>query len=114
MPKYKPYKQVLQGLTNYDKRRWFLLEESNWKLIQEFNVLKVEKLSFTPFIRISIQVESYGQRLLGNPDVNEWQIIQYKRLNSKGIPSSLESSENDIMEYLKQQAWQIKQQAKGF
>lgn len=114
MPKYKPYKQVIQGLTNYDKRRAYFLEDTNWTTCQQLNGLKLEKLRFTPFIRIAIEVESYTNKLLGHPNTMEWQIIQYKRLNEHDQPSSLESTPSDVMEYLKQQAWQIKQQSKGF
>ena len=108
MPKYIPPKLVLGKLTNHQKRYAYMTEDCNWKAIETSESLRLEQLNYTPFVRVLVK------HFLPTINKPHWSVIAFRTLNQDETIHYAITEAKDIMEYLKQQAWQHKQEQRGF
>jgi hypothetical protein len=108
MPKYIPPKHKLGMLSNHDKRTGYIENDGNWTVIETADNVKIEQLKYTPFVRIQI----YTQQECYNITGNHWTTIRFAKLTQDEHITYTSYTESDIRDYLKQKAWEYKQEAK--
>jgi hypothetical protein len=111
MPKYIPPKHKLGMLSNHDKRTGYIENDGNWTVIETADNVKIEQLKYTPFVRVRIltKYETHDE-FFNNTD---WLTIRYGKLTQDELITYTSYTESDIRDYLKQKAWEYKQEAKG-
>lgn len=109
MNNFLKYHKSLSLLSNHSKRKLYVSEDSNWNTVEtsENAKIRIQVLSFTPFVRIQLQTfPCYSQ-------LPEYKTLGYFK-QDKGAISPLMYSESDIVNYISQLVLESKQKRRGF
>lgn len=100
-------KKYLTLLSNQTKRREYVLESANWLKCEtsEHEKVRIQKLKFTPFIRV--QIQTYNKYI----DLSSYNTLGYFKIENDMILSVM-YTENDIVNYLAQKVLDSKQRGK--